>query len=57
MVVNYFGLRVAIVESNIPYEMCGINIECVKSPKASLVDSNILFNFVNNMELLIYYKS
>lgn len=41
MVVNYFGLRVAIVESNIPYEMCGINIECVKSPKAPLVDSNI----------------
>lgn len=41
MVVNYFGLRVAIVESNIPYERCGINIECVKSPKAPLVDSNI----------------
>lgn len=41
MVVNYFGLRVAIVESNIPYETRGIDIECVKSPKASLVDSSI----------------
>lgn len=41
MAMYYFGLRVAIAESNIPYETCGISIECVKSPKASLVDSNI----------------
>lgn len=41
MVVIYFGLWVAIVESNIPYETCGIDIKCVKSPKASLVDSSI----------------
>lgn len=41
MVVNYFGFWVVIVESNIFYEMCGINIECVKLFKVFFVDFNI----------------